>query len=74
MGSAGIAPFISNLGNRWRVNFTPRPFFPRERSPWYPLDRRVGGPEADLDAVEKREIFTNVGDRTPIPRSSSPWP
>jgi hypothetical protein len=26
------------------VNFTPRPFNPQGKSPWYPLDRRLGGP------------------------------
>jgi hypothetical protein len=31
--------------------------FPQEKSPWYPLDRRLGvGPKAGLDAVVKRKI------------------
>jgi hypothetical protein len=25
------------------VNFTPRPLYPQRKSPWYPLDRRLGG-------------------------------
>jgi hypothetical protein len=27
------------------VSFTPRPLYPQEKSPWYPLDRRLGGPQ-----------------------------
>jgi hypothetical protein len=25
------------------VRFTPRPLYPQGKSPWYPLDRRLGG-------------------------------
>jgi hypothetical protein len=25
--------------------FTLRPLYPQEKSPWYPLDRRLGGPQ-----------------------------
>jgi hypothetical protein len=34
-GSTGIAPLILNLGTRWKwvVNFTPQPFYPKERTP-----------------------------------------
>jgi hypothetical protein len=47
-GSAGIAPRILDLGSRWRwvVNFTPLPLYPQGKSPWYPLDRRLGGPQS----------------------------
>jgi hypothetical protein len=40
-GIEGIAPHILDLDTRWRwvVSFTPR-----ER-PWYPSDRKLGGPE-----------------------------
>jgi hypothetical protein len=27
------------------VRFTPRPLYPQGKSPWYPLDRRLGGPQ-----------------------------
>jgi hypothetical protein len=27
------------------VNFTPRPIYPQGKSPWYPLDRRLGRPQ-----------------------------
>jgi hypothetical protein len=44
-GSEGIGPRILNIGTGWRwvVSFTPRPLYPQEKSPWYPLDRRLGG-------------------------------
>jgi hypothetical protein len=37
-----------DLGTRWRwvVSFTPRPLYPQGKSPWYTLDRRLGGPES----------------------------
>jgi hypothetical protein len=31
---------------RWVVSFTPRPLYPQGRSPWYPLDRKLGGPQS----------------------------
>jgi hypothetical protein len=47
-GSGGIAPLILDLGTRWRfvVSFTPRPLYSQGKSPWYPLDRRLGGPQS----------------------------
>jgi hypothetical protein len=44
-GIGGIVPRILDLGTRWRwvVSFTPRPLYPHGKSPWYPLDRRLGG-------------------------------
>jgi hypothetical protein len=37
-----------DLGTRWRcvVSFTPRPLYPQGKSPWYALDRRLGGPQS----------------------------
>jgi hypothetical protein len=47
-GSGVIAPRILDLGTRWGrvVSFTPRPLYPQEKSPWYLLDRRLGGPQS----------------------------
>jgi len=28
------------------VSFTPWPLYPHVKSPWYPLDRRLGGPQS----------------------------
>jgi hypothetical protein len=47
-GSGSIAPRILDLGTSWRcvVSLTPRPLYPQGKSPWYPLDRRLGGPQS----------------------------
>jgi hypothetical protein len=39
---------ILELDISWRrmLNFTPRPLYPRGKSPLYPLDRRLGGPQS----------------------------
>jgi hypothetical protein len=28
------------------VSFKPRPLYPRGKRPWYPLDRKLGGPQS----------------------------
>jgi hypothetical protein len=28
------------------VSFTPRPLYPEGKSPWYPFDRKLGGPQS----------------------------
>jgi hypothetical protein len=47
-GSAAIALRILDLGTRWRsvVSFTPRPLYFQGNNPWYPIDRRLGGPQS----------------------------
>jgi hypothetical protein len=47
-GSEGIAPRILALSTRLRrvVSFTPRPLYPQGKSPSYPLNRRLGGPQS----------------------------
>jgi hypothetical protein len=46
--SGCIVTRITDLSTRWRcvVSFTPRPFYPQGKSPWYPLERRVGRPQS----------------------------
>jgi hypothetical protein len=44
--SGGIAQSILDLGWRWVIRFTPRPLYPQGKSSWYPLDRRLGGPQS----------------------------
>jgi hypothetical protein len=48
LGSGGKAPRILDLGTRWRwvVSFTTRPLYPQGKIPWYPLYRRLGGPQS----------------------------
>jgi hypothetical protein len=47
-GSGSIAPHVLDLGTRWRwvVSFTSRPLYPQGKNPWYPLNRRLGGPQS----------------------------
>jgi hypothetical protein len=47
-GSGDITPCILDLSTRWRrvFSFTPLPLYPQGKSPWYPLDRRLGGPQS----------------------------
>jgi hypothetical protein len=47
-GSGGITPRVLKLstGWRWVVSFTPPPLYPQGKSPGYPLDRRLGGPQS----------------------------
>jgi hypothetical protein len=52
-----IAPRLLNCGNRWRwvVSLTPRPLHSQGKSPWYLLNRRLGGPQSRFgrDGEEK---------------------
>jgi hypothetical protein len=47
-GIGGLARRILDLGTRWRpvVSFTPWPLYSQRRNTWYPLDRRLGGPQS----------------------------
>jgi hypothetical protein len=48
LGEWGIAPHILDLGTSWRWvdSFTLRQLYPQGKIPWYPLDRRLGGPQS----------------------------
>jgi hypothetical protein len=43
-----VAPRILDLGTRWRwvISFKSRLLYPQEKSPLYPLDKRLGGPQS----------------------------
>jgi hypothetical protein len=62
----GIRIAISRLqmaGQRSRrlfYSFTPRPLYPRE-SPRYPLYKKLGGPRAGLDDIEKWKFLNLPG-------------
>jgi hypothetical protein len=47
-GCGGITPHILELKTRWKwvVSSTPRPLYPQVKRFWYPMDRRVGGPQS----------------------------
>jgi hypothetical protein len=50
----------SPVGGEWSTS-RPGHFSPIGKSPRYPLDRRLGGPRANLDDVEKRKFLTLPG-------------
>jgi hypothetical protein len=58
-GSRGIAPLILDLitGWRWVVSFTPRPLYLQWKSPWYPLDKRLGGPQSQSERGGEERNF-----------------
>jgi hypothetical protein len=63
---------ILDLGTSWRkmVSFTPRPIYPRGKSPGYPL----GEPQNRSGPRGEQKILDPTGTRTPTPLSSSPQP
>jgi hypothetical protein len=46
-GSGSVAPLIIDLGTRWSwmVSFRSRPLDRQGKSPWYPLNKELGGPQ-----------------------------
>jgi hypothetical protein len=72
-GSGCIDPRFIDLGTsrRWVVSFTPLPLYPRGNSPWYLLDRRLGGLQRRSGQYEELKILDPTGNRTPISLSSS---
>jgi hypothetical protein len=48
MGEWRYSSTILDPGTRWRwvVKFMPRSFYPHGNSPWYQLNRRLGGPQS----------------------------
>jgi hypothetical protein len=67
--SGGIAPRILKLGTlwRWMVSFTPRPLYPQRNCTWYPLDRRLGGPQSRSGrGGEEKKIPAPTGNRNLI--------
>jgi hypothetical protein len=55
MRSGYIEPQFLDLGTNWRsaVSLTPLLFYPWERSPQYPIVRRLEDPRAGMDDTEK---------------------
>jgi hypothetical protein len=46
---------------RWVVSFTPRPLYPRGKSPWFPLDKRLGGPQNWSGRLGEEKILDRIG-------------
>jgi len=66
-GGRGIAPRILDLGTkrRWVVSFTLRSLYIRGKSPRYPLDRRLGGPQNRSECGEEKNSQPPPGIETP---------
>jgi hypothetical protein len=73
MGSGCIDLHFLDLCTSWRwvVSFTPRPLYSRRKGPWYPWDRRLGGPLIRFGRHGEEKILDPTGTRTPTPRSSA---
>jgi hypothetical protein len=58
MGEWRYSYIILDLGTRWKlvVSFTLWPLYGREL-PWYPLDRRLGGPQCRSERCEEEKIL-----------------
>jgi hypothetical protein len=57
------------------VSFTPRSLYPQGKTPWYPLDRRLGGIQSRYGrGAEEKNSQPETENRTLEPRSSSPYP
>jgi hypothetical protein len=64
--------FTSTLvGGGWSASHPGR-FTLQEKSPRYPVDSRLGGPQSRSVRREENKILDHTGTRTPTPRSSSP--
>jgi hypothetical protein len=72
-GSGCIDPRILDLGTsrRWVVSSTPRQLYPWGMSPWYPLDRRLGGLQNRSGRCGIEKNLASTGTRTPTPGSRS---
>jgi hypothetical protein len=65
-GDEVLVLLILKLGTRW----VPAALYPRGKDPWYPLDRRLGGPPEPVWTQRLEEKFSaSVGDRTPVIQS-----
>jgi hypothetical protein len=41
----------------WVVSFAPQPFYPQGKSPQYPLNRRLGGPQNKSGRRGEKKIY-----------------
>jgi hypothetical protein len=73
-GSGCIDPHFLNIGTSWRwvVSFTPPSLYPQGKSSWFPLVRKLGGPQSWSGRRGEEKILDPTETRTPTPCSSSP--
>jgi hypothetical protein len=59
LGSGVIAALILDLGTRWRLVVIFTPLYPQGKSPWYLLERRLGGSQSRFvhDGEEKSQAL-----------------
>jgi hypothetical protein len=60
-GCTGLRVLHLGTSWMWMVSFTPLPLYPRGKSPWHSLNRRLGGPKKrrkilSLPALELRPL------------------
>jgi hypothetical protein len=70
-GSGGIAPYILNLGTRWKsvVTFTPRPLYLWCKNHRHSSDRRLSGPQSWSGRGGEEKKFHHCLRRELIPGS-----
>jgi hypothetical protein len=73
MGEQRYSSTILDLTTRWRwvVSFMRLPPYSRGKIPRYPLDIRLVGPKAGLDAVEWRKVSSPCQEMNPSPPTCS---
>jgi hypothetical protein len=64
--------FLTSALIGWVVNITPRPLYPRGKSPRYPFDRRLGGPQNRSGRRGEDKNLVPTGTRTPAPSAVQP--
>jgi hypothetical protein len=55
----------------WVVSFTPRPLYPQGKSPWHPLDRRLGGHQSRSGRDGEEKPWTPIVQ--PVARRYTYW-
>jgi hypothetical protein len=73
-GSGCIDPRFLDFVTSWRwvVSVTPLPLYPGRKSPWYPLDKRLGGLQSRSGRRGEEKILDPTGTRTPDPSIAQP--
>jgi hypothetical protein len=66
LGRGGIAPHILDLGTRWSGQLNAPAALSQGKSPWYPLNRRLGGPQSLSGCREEKNSQPLVGLEPPI--------
>jgi hypothetical protein len=56
-------PHFLDLSTSWRrvVSYTNQPLYPQGKSPVYPLNRGLGGPQSWFGGCRKEEVLTQSG-------------